>query len=1171
MAPPRRRFGTQARKLPFRLPPGVQVITPSVARGGTVGSPGARFRVSQPYVSPTFGLSSQIVSQNYDRPKSTLEVVARILSVGESLVAGYAKGFFEGLNSDDLPPWAFVKAVGSGFAEIPDGLGEGLTFEELIKESADPDSWFYKHARPIGLGMSIFFDPVNYLTFGATAGAKTAAKGLLQYSWKRTAEEAGNVMAKGLRHPLTGVKYGPTDNIDKVMMEIHQAAGRPMSLGDAMVQLRTFDRHGVTKDTLDKLGIPEEQLGRVRLRENPSMLRRIAPRGGRGTRFAGFEVPGTPQLGAWAAGKMRGKSSDYLSTAAHGKMAGTSGFVANFIPDAKLMTIVDDARRAMAMTDFRNAEANARYITEQITKVQAPEIARLPTARLRALGSMFGDAEVVDVPMATRAGVLKKGADLSDPVRAEVHKRALSAKNRVINTVKKQSWEDSDRLAKSLEDLWDRLTVITDDPVETVAQFMVRGQSRVIVRNFIDEVLQNPLYARVLREDDEIARLQDELGKVDITQTGKVKKLEKQLEEAGASKTGLSVASLEEYGRIVGQNAVPITWHGKKYAVSEPIASAIDNLRNPSYIDAELSNFFRAANFLQNKWKIFATVVNPSFHVMNMLGGMWNNMLGGVYSPIDYARSWATVYQSRAEAAAKQGRRTPVFSDIIEGMGHSRADSAKLIENFEKHGAGGRASFLSAELSRGLGRELAESVGKRPAKRRAFTAGRRTLGALGAAEVGSDVLAGLGVEEADIDIPYTQGWMAAFMIPDLIKPGHYAASWVEEVLRLAPFEKTYRDRTLRQALDAYGPVIPAGLKPNLPSLGKRESDAMFNIGTELATHFQFDYSNLTHIERMWAKSFFPFYTYYKNNFVLQAKELVNRPRFINIAQQTASFLEDQWGQDISPEFEEMLPEYFSNLAAFQIPLPGFARDKLGIDAGEPVFLNPKLPFVSLNLFPAFWNLANDDAVTPTAQRWGALMAPIAGSIGPFAAFPVPGAKMIFEAWTNTNLGLNRPIDYQRASSNDYRQSFVPAPGWAKHMPAFMRDFFGMSQDPVTGQYEISATTSYILDSISTPFINNAGKALPVGGPGYQGEKARADMVSWLTGLRLMPVDPQRVERQWLYRMESMFEGERQRLRSQGRDLEPQDFQTLRIVRRQIKVAERYWDLREAELYGSANS
>lgn len=402
----------------------------------------------------------------------------------------------------------------------------------------------------------------------------------------------------------------------------------------------------------------------------------------------------------------------------------------------------------------------------------------------------------------------------------------------------------------------------------------------------------------------------------------------------------------------------------------------------------------------------------------------------------------------------------------------------------------------------------------------------------------------------------------ALFLPELGRIGRRVGGTIEDLVRLTPFEKFSNDPQIMRYLAEYGP-INSSLRVEYKRFTKADQQAMFDIGADISRKFQFDYSDLTNFERYVAKSVFPFWVYYKNNLALQVTQMVKQPRVLATTSKVINFInENGKNYELGP-WEEITPAYFDNLHAFQVPVPASVREMLGLPQDMPLFLNPKLPFLSINLIPNLWPVLRDPNMT-TSQKMLEVMAPLFGNVGPFSTLPFPGGKILLEAGTGYNLGLNRPIDYQRQSSNDLRQGYVPAPGWFSYLPEALRDkVFHGYKDPKTGEYKITQTSNYVLEQLVTPFINNLGQAVPQeGGSQASKDRARADLVSWMTGVRLMPFDVLRADRNLAYQMKGMLEAKQSELRQQGLELDPEDAEMLKIVRADLKVIEAVWDERE---------
>jgi len=404
----------------------------------------------------------------------------------------------------------------------------------------------------------------------------------------------------------------------------------------------------------------------------------------------------------------------------------------------------------------------------------------------------------------------------------------------------------------------------------------------------------------------------------------------------------------------------------------------------------------------------------------------------------------------------------------------------------------------------------------------------------------------------------------AFM-PELAQAGRRLSGTIEDMVRLAPFLKYSKNPQIAGVLREFGPINSA-MQIEYEGFTKADQQIMYDIGANISRQFQFDYSNLTNFERYVAKTIFPFWTYYKNNLALQVQQLVKQPRLFGVALKTMNYINDNGQNYALGPWEEILPNYFQNLQAFQIPVPNSVRGQLGLPENMPLFLNPKMPFLSINLIPNVWDILRDPSKT-TPQQLRELVAPVAGAWGPFSPFPfgIPGSKIMLEAGTGYNLGLNRPIDWRRVESGDTQEAYTEAPTFMKYLPDQLNKYFGMFKDPTSGKLMISQTGKYIVEQMTTPFINNLGSSVPMqGGTEDDISRQRADLVSWLTGVRLMPADVLRLNRNSAYTLLNALEAKQDRLDTQGKTMSEQDLELLAMVRADLKGIEALWDMREMD-------
>jgi hypothetical protein len=1077
------------------------------------------------------------------RPHSFLSVVGKALSVPAEALSGFTKGF-TGSGSASANPWDVIRAmphqVASGYHEAGTAIHQHKMLGDYLKEN-NPDIGFFQN-KWVGLASSTLYDPVMYLSFGATSGSKIAANAYL----KRTATEAMGRAQRILKENdgyFFGKKYN--DPVE-LMQAIRKTDGMPLDLPSALDHLKGVgQQYKGSMRQLKPFDYPNPKTGLMeQVKPTPgrvlgSLLLPTGVKGGRGIRFAGMEIPGTGDLTAAAARGLRGKTQD-LSGVGRSPLAGA--VVHGFMTNPQLRLAGEDTIRAIAlgeMTEFK-AELQGARLT---AKEEARNIARGGTGKYIAPAERAG-AHTVEPPIIK--SVAEEQAGLSDlaknvldtmPVGHPARDVVLEGANRraidrltaephiqaITSQVRDRVGQEIAHAKKlkiperETRDLWKTISAQTDDPIEAIGMFTFQNQVKVRSREFIQRLLDNPLFAMKIGKDDMVP-----MGYVHFTD--------------------------------------PVS--RQRYAVLEDMSHALEDLVNPQFLDRSTKKVMDALSMPQNYWKQFATSANPSFHVMNFLGAVWNNLYAGIYNPGDYLRAITTLYRSRMEEAVQSGRSRYMGREAVSTP--KTQEAAGLAREARVRGATSETASIFAEIQQGLTHgvesfvptvpatvetRLRDLVARRPNESRRRYALRQTR---------RGTAAGLLATGNPVGV--------ALLAPEAARTGRIIGTTIEDVVRLAPFMKASHDPVLLRYMDAFGPIRVPGMKH--PGFSKAEQSAMYDIGANLSKHFQFDYSDLTDFERKWAKLIFPFYTFYRKNFVLQMQLLAEAPRGLHGAQSVMNYLNENG--DVSDAMQQLLPEYFDQISAFQIPVPQGMRKRIGLPLDQPLFLNPKLPFMSLNLMPDLWDVFRDTG-QPTPQKVLAAFAPMLGSIGPFAPLPIPGMKPMLEAATGMQLGLNKTIDYQRSSSNDWRNSYVPAPSWVTFLPKPVRDFMGIFPWMKTvqsgkpgGGLLMTATGQYVLDQISTPFVTNLGQAIPTGGadPG----KAKADLVSWMTGIRLIPVDTLRMHRSWAYRLKSMLEARQQDLKDQGKQLEPQDAETLSIVRQQVKMLEAAWDLKQEELH-----
>jgi len=1139
--------------------------------------------------------------------------IARVLGVGENVAVGALTGVAKDIGDlvdhpKNVPwalisPWTYIAAHSEdNFTEVAKAVRDNKTYTQWIKESQDPNSFLYKNAFVIGLGLSIFGDPTTYISFGAMSGSKIAGQKLLALAAESTAQEAMAAKAIGVI-VRTGEDVSKS-SYEQVFHAIHTSAGRPYSVGDAMDVLRKADKGqmpDLDPELLTKIGIG----GRGPVK---TAARKVFARGGRGIRFMGGEIPGTRNLGSTI-----GKPLRLIPGVPSGEATKDTAldFFSIVMPNEKLLRVSDDITRSVAMLEFTRVN-QTRAVARSGAYESALDLFRLDpvqAARGKAQPALVRGAITVrnlfeDVPLAVpkqqRLDLLRPGytpTGMYKNVLLDMKVKALSTKDAIIKDA--QDYGLSDNAIAGLEADWIRLNNSLRDPVDVLAWWSGIAEGTIATHKLVDSIVRNPLLARpLIGGEDDLARIADEIA----DNTVRLERANKRLREKGISELARSkrlalvkdlemtsgeltlrhnavsaelklagqgmptaVRSEAEFIQLFGEDAVPVTWKGTKYFVPGPVAQALEEFKNPQYITRELTKFFRAVNYTQNKWKLAATVLNPSFHIMNAVGGSWNNLLGGVYNPFNYAEQVAGMYRQRlarmddesAIGKALGPLKTRVNPDKL-ARDQALGDAAEA-----RHVGGG---FVSHETHPTVNAFKAAAE-PRSNKRKVFTAARR---AYAATVLPLAVAPDSWVPDELEDSPLFNPLLAIGAgLPEIARAGRYVASDVETMLRQTPMRVASKDRSYFQAMEALSITPPTnfGKWMGQTDIGKDVAmrEAIWDIGAANAIRYQFDYTNLTPFERLIAKTVFPFYVFNKNNFVLQAQELAQRPRFVAVAMDVGNFMNNVTATEQNQAFEELLPEYFDKLGMFRVPVPGAIRGALGLPEDQDIYLNPKLPYASLNLMPALWELFNDESITPGNNRMLQILAPIFSSVGPLSV--IPGFKPMLEYSVGYNLGLARPIDYQALESGGYRHSLREAPGWMHYVPGVLQDRFGVYKDPNTGHLMMSASTRYIVEQMATPFMNSAGDVFNWGGAGIESDRNKANNFAFITGIRLTPVDPLKLQRGWLYRTQSFLEAQRSNARNRGGTFSREDQRLLTQIRRQIKVVERAYDAQQKDLYG----
>lgn len=267
------------------------------------------------------------------------------------------------------------------------------------------------------------------------------------------------------------------------------------------------------------------------------------------------------------------------------------------------------------------------------------------------------------------------------------------------------------------------------------------------------------------------------------------------------------------------------------------------------------------------------------------------------------------------------------------------------------------------------------------------------------------------------------------------------------------------------------------------------------FAAENTKKYLFDYTDITDFERDWVKLAIPFWVWMKKNTLLQAEQIIRQPaKYANI-ERVRQNLEAQ-----SPQADErFIPKYFPEIYAVRTPLK--------TDQGSPVYLNPNLPFQDLN-----------KVFDP--QDW-------MNSLGPW--------KAVFE------LALNKQL-FTKKEIQKYEGEVAHAP-WLELLPEDMVKKVGpmlgaqryYDPDNEVWLWGINPKLKYAVET-ANPFFRNFGKAIAASEekvPSYAKEKLPYDVLSWITGVKLIPYNPTAELEKSIFQRRDMLRDKKKKAEQRG--------------------------------------
>lgn len=340
---------------------------------------------------------------------------------------------------------------------------------------------------------------------------------------------------------------------------------------------------------------------------------------------------------------------------------------------------------------------------------------------------------------------------------------------------------------------------------------------------------------------------------------------------------------------------------GKAVAMNRSVYETMKGLNN-AYVN--VADLVKQYDSFLNFWKSI-TLISPGFHVRNVFGNFANMYIGGM--------STQDILRYQTQSAMDFQVYWKYRNNVVEAGGDVSVIPEELIqqyrdvENYYNNGV--------AQTRKGI-RDL-------------------------------EKVKNLVLERLD---PNTPGYRRVYQ--QLVRGNFQVAEYLDDVQRYAMYKWARSDAQLSS--------LYQGQLDDLVSQGATEE--MIDKFKDAAARDKvmnalFDYSNLTSFEKNTMKRFFPFYTFMKNNFIFQAKSILDNP--VKYARLGRAY--DYWNENIGGISTEDLPDYAQD--NLWLPLP-FTVTEDDEDA---------IAFLKLNLPPSdFGELVSE----PFKRGVSSLAAPI---------------------------------------------------------------------------------------------------------------------------------------------------------------------------------------------------
>jgi len=432
----------------------------------------------------------------------------------------------------------------------------------------------------------------------------------------------------------------------------------------------------------------------------------------------------------------------------------------------------------------------------------------------------------------------------------------------------------------------------------------VRDQIEAVV--LVEE--QNDVFQAILRETTAIEELDDGAGffkVIDNTQQAAA--------DLGPSYVIMPDAPDVEFAKMFDNLGPDLkkTWDeymgtlgytsGKAVAMNRSVYETMQGLNN-AYVN--VADLVKQYDSFLNFWKSI-TLISPGFHVRNVFGNFANMYIGGMSTPdiLKYQKESAMdfqVYWKYRNSVVEAG-------GDLAGIPDDLVDQYKAVDNYYTNGV--------AQTRKGI-RDL-------------------------------EKVKNLVLERLDPDTPAYRR-----LYQQLVRGNFQVAEYLDDVQRYAMYKWARSDAQLGQLYQTQlDDLVKQGATEDMITKFK-DAAARDKVMNAL-----FDYTNLTSFEKNVMKRFFPFYTFMKNNFIFQAKSILDNPK--KYARLGRAY--DYWNENIGGISTEDLPDYAQD--NLWLPLP-FTVTEDDEDA---------IAFLKLNLPPSdFGELVSE----PFKRGVSSLAAPI---------------------------------------------------------------------------------------------------------------------------------------------------------------------------------------------------